>query len=74
MKTSFAGLLLHDSRLFKQEICDNTTDRVMLKIELNIHIFAKTWRIVIAVGFRISKWLENRIRLDKHILNPGRKF
>lgn len=42
MKTPLALLLLHDSRLFKQKVCDDSTDRVMFEIELYVHIFTKT--------------------------------
>lgn len=67
MEASFASLLMDNSWLLKQEISDDSTDRIVLEVKLNVHVFSKSWWIVVSVGFRISKRLENRVGLDQHI-------
>jgi hypothetical protein len=42
VEVAFALLLMDNSRLFKQKIGDNAADRIMLKVELNVHVFSKS--------------------------------
>lgn len=71
MKASFARLLVNNSWLLQQKVGDNSTDRIVFEVELNVHVFAKSWWIVISIGFRISERLENRVGLDEHIFNSA---
>jgi hypothetical protein len=34
-------VLLNDSRFFQQIICNHSTNRVMLVIKFNVHVFSK---------------------------------
>lgn len=42
MKAAFAWLLVNNSRFFKQEVGDDTSDRIVLEVELDVHVFAKS--------------------------------
>ena len=69
METSLARLLFNNTRLFQQKIGDYPTNRIMLKIKLDVHVFSETWWIVISIGFCIAKRLENRVGLNQHIFH-----
>lgn len=42
MKTSLSSLLMNNSGLLQQKICDNSTNWIMFEIKLNVHVFSKT--------------------------------
>jgi hypothetical protein len=42
VEIAFALLLMDDSRLFKKKIGDNAADRIMLEVELDVHVFAES--------------------------------
>lgn len=41
----------------------------MLKIKFDVHIFSKSWAVIVSVGLCIAKRLKNRVWLDKHIFH-----
>ena len=43
--------------LFEQVVVDMTTHRVTFEIKVNVHVFSKSTRVVIAIGLCISKSL-----------------
>jgi hypothetical protein len=46
---------------FKQIVVDVTADRVSFEIEVDVHVFAKTTRVVIAVGLGVAERLKNAV-------------
>ena len=40
------------------------------KIKIDIHIFSKSWRVIISISLSISKCLQYIIRLEKNVFNP----
>ena len=40
------------------------------KVKIDIHVFAKSRRVIISVGSRISERLQDVIRLKKNIFYP----
>lgn len=69
MKIPFARLLLYNARFFKQIIRYNSSDWVAFMIELNVHVFAKSTAVVIAIRFGIAKRFQNGIALDKYVFD-----
>ena len=57
---------------FKQIIADVATDWIATKIEINIHVFAKSARVVISVRFGVSEAFQNAICLDQDIFNADK--
>ena len=45
-----------------------TAQRVAFEIKINVHIFAKTTRIIVSIGLCVSKRFQNAIRLKQNIL------
>jgi hypothetical protein len=69
MEISFSRNLTDDTRLFKKVIQDVTTRRIALVIKLYIHVLPKSARIIITIGFRVSKSFKYWIRLKKFVFN-----
>ena len=69
MEIAFARLLHNDTRFFKQVIVDMSADRVALKVKVNVHVFAESRRIIIAVRLGVAERFQNRIRLQQDILH-----
>ena len=40
------------------------------KIKIDIHIFSKSWRVIIPISLSVSKCLQYIIRLEKNVFNP----
>ena len=57
------------SDFFEQVVVDVATDRIALEIEIDVHVFAKTTRIVVSIRLGISKCLKNAVRLKQDVLN-----
>jgi hypothetical protein len=52
---------VYNSYFFKQVVVDVTTDWITLEIEVDIHVFAKTTRVVISVGLRVAERFKNTV-------------
>jgi len=61
MKVSLSFLLHCDSTLFQQVIADVASDRITLKVKMNVHVLAKSGRVVVSVGFGVAKRLQNGV-------------
>ena len=46
---------------------------ISFEVKVDIHIFAKSTRIIISVGFRIAKCLQYNIWFNEDIFNPVKK-
>ena len=58
------------TNLFQEIVEDVTSNRVSLKVKVNVHILAKSAGVVIPVGACIPKALQDSIRLEKDIFHP----
>lgn len=64
MEIAFARLLKNDTTLLQEIIKNMPADRVALKIEMNVHVFAESGRIVVSHSLCVSKSLQDGIRLQ----------
>ena len=64
------GLLQHDPRLLQQVVGDVAADRVVLKVEVDIHVLAEAGRVVVPVRLGVAERLQNRVGLNQHALYP----
>lgn len=69
VEVPFSVLLVNDPRFLEKILVDVSTDRISLKIEMYVHVFPETRRVVVPVGFRIAESFQNRIRLYQYILH-----
>lgn len=74
MKISFSFLLINDARFFQKIIRNVTTDWITFEVEIDVHIFSETRRIVVSVSLCIAKSFQYRIRLNKYIFNPENRM
>lgn len=70
MEISFASLLINDPGLFQEVLVNVATYRVALKVEMYVHVFAETWRIVIAIGFGVTESLQDGVGLNENVFYP----
>lgn len=47
-----------------------SSDRIPFEVEVNVHVLAKTTRVIVPVGFSVAKSLQNAVRLKQDILHP----
>lgn len=69
MEIPFARLLLNDSRLLEQVVKDDAAHRISLVVKFNVHELAEPTRIVVPIRLCVAKGLQDRIRLQKNVLD-----
>ena len=69
MEIALSSLLNNDATLLQQIIVDVSTDRIAFKIEMDVHVLAKSRTVVIAIGFGIAESFKDRIRLKKDVFH-----
>jgi hypothetical protein len=73
MEVALSFLLNNDTTLLQQIIVDVSADRIAFKIEMDVHVFAKSRTVVIAIGFCIAKSFQDRIRLKEDVFYSEKK-
>jgi len=51
------------TNFFKKVVVDVTSNRVAFEVKINVHVLAKTARVVISLSFSIAKSFQNAVRL-----------
>ena len=69
MEIALSSLLNNDTTLLQQIIVDVSADRIAFKIEMDVHVLAKSRTVVIAIGFGIAESFKDRIRLKKDVFH-----
>lgn len=71
VEVSLPWLLLHHTRLLQQIVGYDAAHRIGLVVELNVHVFAESAGVVVAIRLRIAERLQYRIALDQHVLHSA---
>lgn len=69
MEIPLAGLLDNDPWLFQQVIVNVAANRITFEIEMNVHVFAESRWIVVAIRFGVAERLQNGVRLQQNVLH-----
>lgn len=56
------------TNLLKKVVVNVSTQRIAFKVKVNVHVFAKTTRIVISNCLGIAKSFQNAVWLEKNVL------
>lgn len=67
MKIPLSCLLSGYSGLFQQVVSDVASNRIALEIKVNVHVLAKSGRVIVSVSFGIAEGFQNGIRLNQDI-------
>ena len=65
-----SSLLMNYSGFLQKVIVDVASHGVPFKVKVDIHVLAKSRRVVVAVGFSVAKGFQNVIGLQQNILGP----
>ena len=70
VRGKFTFLLMNNSRLLQKVIVNMASSRIAFEVEINVHVFAETTRVVVAFCFGISKRFHNLVGPDQHVCDP----
>ena len=67
MEVALVDDLSNYSRLLEKVVCDGSTNRVSLGVELQLKIFTETGGVIVAQRLCISERLQQRIGSQNHV-------
>lgn len=65
VKVPLSRLLLHDTRLLQEVIIDVAPGGIPLEVKIDVHVLAKSTRVVVSVCLGIAECLHDLVRPDQ---------